>query len=273
MTTTALDEQLQFDIPVPDGFDYEFWKQTLGAIAAHDQKEGPAAISDLQKRLEETRRVAGLNTRSRWYKEVQWAYGDLLLQGEAGGVKAKQLQEDAVRITGYQWGTLKNLKSIAAEFPASRRRDGLTWSHHVLCAPLSEENQDRLLKVAREKNLSVRELSERIKNKHQTGKALPTKALAELPDIDGFQPKGLDRLENPVTLKMSLHSKQLLNQIADAKGFLGAEQALWWMVTEYWKQNKQTLEAQIAEFEANRKKIMLQRLKEVDDEFPDVDGR
>lgn len=57
--------------------------------------------------------------------ETKWALGDWAAAaawGDLAGVA------DAI---GIAYGTLRNLASVAARFPAGRRRAGLTWSHHA----------------------------------------------------------------------------------------------------------------------------------------------
>ncbi|HWO48080.1 MAG TPA: hypothetical protein VNM41_08470, partial [Solirubrobacterales bacterium] len=61
----------------------------------------------------------------------QWWLGDWVRYGaDKWGEKYTQ----AARITGYDPRSLANMASIAAAFDSSRRRDDLTWSHHVAVA-------------------------------------------------------------------------------------------------------------------------------------------
>ncbi len=83
----------------------------------------------------------------------QWFLGDWLLAGInkkvlADGKKALGLIQfwyEAKKITGYPRGTLKNFVWIAKEFPPSRRRDKLSWSHHREVARLPAVEQDKFL--------------------------------------------------------------------------------------------------------------------------------
>lgn len=76
---------------------------------------------------------------------VHWWIGDWLNYGEA---KWGEMYTQVYEETGYTEHTLANDKYIAREFPASRRRDKLTWSHHQAVASLEPVEQDRLLDIA-----------------------------------------------------------------------------------------------------------------------------
>jgi hypothetical protein len=85
----------------------------------------------------------------------QWWLGDWVRYGtEKWGEKYTQ----AAKITGYDPRSLANMASIAAAFDSSRRRDDLTWSHHVAVAALPEGEQEAWLDRAAEENLSVADL-------------------------------------------------------------------------------------------------------------------
>jgi N6-adenosine-specific RNA methylase IME4 len=73
------------------------------------------------------------------------------------------MYDDIAEETGYDKGTLKNIKAVSDNVESSRRRDNLGFSHHVEVAPLPPEKQELFLNKAVEENLSVRELREEIK--------------------------------------------------------------------------------------------------------------
>jgi hypothetical protein len=85
----------------------------------------------------------------------QWWLGDWVRYGtEKWGEKYTQ----AAKITGYDPRSLANMASVAAAFDSSRRRDDLTWSHHVAVAALPEPEQEQWLDRAAAENLSVADL-------------------------------------------------------------------------------------------------------------------
>lgn len=85
----------------------------------------------------------------------QWWLGDWVRYGaEKWGEKYTR----AAKITGYDPRSLANMASIAASFGMSRRRDDLTWSHHVAVAALPEAEQEEWLDRAASEGLSVADL-------------------------------------------------------------------------------------------------------------------
>ena len=54
--------------------------------------------------------------------------------------------------------SLRNMAWVAAQFDLSLRSDKLSWSHHVLLAPLDGEEQRRWIGRAVEERLSVADL-------------------------------------------------------------------------------------------------------------------
>jgi hypothetical protein len=101
----------------------------------------------------------------------QWWLGDWVRYGaEKWGEKYTQ----AAKITGYDPRSLANMASISTAFKSSRRRDDLTWSHHVAVAALSEEEQESWLDRAAAEALSVADLRTELRAAPKRGKdALP----------------------------------------------------------------------------------------------------
>jgi len=85
----------------------------------------------------------------------QWWIGDWLVYGRTRWGKT---YGDAAKITGYDYGSLRNMAYLASEFDVSRRRDNLTWSHHSAVAGLDHAEQDRWLDRAEKLGLSVADL-------------------------------------------------------------------------------------------------------------------
>lgn len=65
---------------------------------------------------------------------------------------------EARKLTRLSYGTLRNIASVAKAIKLSRRRDNLSWSHHVEVAGLSTELQDHWLDRAIKEKLSVHKL-------------------------------------------------------------------------------------------------------------------
>ena len=64
----------------------------------------------------------------------------------------------ASQVTGYDTQSLMNMAYVAGRFDASRRRPGLSFSHHAELAGLAPEDQELWLDRAEAGGLSVRAL-------------------------------------------------------------------------------------------------------------------
>lgn len=85
----------------------------------------------------------------------QWWIGDWIRYGTS---RWGEKYAEAARVTGYDVASLRNMAWVASRFDASLRNDKLTWSHHVLLAPLEPEMQRYWLERAVDKRLSVADL-------------------------------------------------------------------------------------------------------------------
>jgi hypothetical protein len=85
----------------------------------------------------------------------QWWIGDWIRYGSS---RWGERYAEAARVTGYDVASLRNMAWVAAQFDLSLRSDKLTWSHHVLLAPLGPEEQRRWLDRALAERLSVADL-------------------------------------------------------------------------------------------------------------------
>lgn len=85
----------------------------------------------------------------------QWWIGDWIRYGTS---KWGEKYVEAARITGYDVASLRNMAWVASQFELSLRNDKLTWSHHVLLAPLDPAEQKRWLDRACAERLSVADL-------------------------------------------------------------------------------------------------------------------
>lgn len=85
----------------------------------------------------------------------QWWIGDWIRYGSA---RWGEKYVEAAKVTGYDVASLRNMAWVAAQFDLSLRSDKLTWSHHVLLAPLEPDEQRRWIGRAIEARLSVADL-------------------------------------------------------------------------------------------------------------------
>jgi hypothetical protein len=85
----------------------------------------------------------------------QWWIGDWVRYGTA---RWGEKYAEAARVTGYDVASLRNMAWVASRFDLSLRNDKLSWSHHVLLAPLESGEQREWLQRASEERLSVADL-------------------------------------------------------------------------------------------------------------------
>lgn len=85
----------------------------------------------------------------------QWWIGDWVRYGTS---RWGEKYAEAARVTGYDVASLRNMAWVASRFDLSLRNDKLTWSHHVLLAPLEPDEQRKWLERASEERLSVADL-------------------------------------------------------------------------------------------------------------------
>jgi len=98
----------------------------------------------------------------------QWWIGDWIRYG-AGRWGEKYAE--AARITGYDVASLRNMAWVAAQFDLSLRSDKLTWSHHVLLAPLEREEKREWLERAARERLSVADLRIELRGRERSREA------------------------------------------------------------------------------------------------------
>jgi len=95
-----------------------------------------------------------------WWIGDWWAFGD-----HEYGVLAKAAAEG---IWGREFGTLSNYGSVSRSFKeTSRRRELLTFTHHVEVAALSAAEADELLDLAAQENLSTRDLRAAVQERRE----------------------------------------------------------------------------------------------------------
>jgi hypothetical protein len=118
----------------------------------------------------------------------QWWVGDWIHYGNS---KWGEKYTEAARITGYDVASLRNMASVASRFDVSLRNDKLTWSHHVLLAPLEPDEQRYWLDRARQERLSVNDLRIELRSAGRNSKP----AIAH--HTDAVAPVGAQRLICP----------------------------------------------------------------------------
>ncbi len=249
----ALTQKKFFDEPIY--FSETAWLEK----GAYIRKQQAHYDGEHRTRLERFNDVSG---------KLKWAVGDWLCEGVDGGIKPKKLKNEARRVTGYQWGTLKNCMVVSRAVESSRRRDVLPYSLHVEVAKYTPEQQEEYLVMAEEmskrqsrlKPISVRDFRVAIKNM-ELNKMTLEERVAER------QKKPV----KPVILKIAVNpqTESYLNDIARVKKLRSAADALWWLAKEYVKEHKEPLLAEVTADKvaraAEQKKVDEERQKQNDE--------
>jgi hypothetical protein len=107
----------------------------------------------------------------------QWWIGDWI---RYGATRWGERYAQAARITGYDVASLRNMAWVASRYgDLSLRSDKLTWSHHVLLAPLDIPERTVWLRRAVDERLSVADLRIELHGakRHESIQAAPAAAV------------------------------------------------------------------------------------------------
>jgi hypothetical protein len=85
-----------------------------------------------------------------------------------GATKYGEKYKQALKISGYDEGYLRNVVHTCASVEMSRRRDKLKFGHHFEVAKFSGTDQSWWLEKAESENWSVMDLRQAIRKKNQT---------------------------------------------------------------------------------------------------------
>jgi hypothetical protein len=111
-----------------------------------------------------------------------WWIGDWV---RYGSVRYGDRYTAASQVTGYDVQSLMNMSYVASRFDASRRRPGLSFSHHAELAALAPEDQELWLDRAEAGGLSVHALRTELRRARERSAArlsLARARLREAPD-------------------------------------------------------------------------------------------
>jgi hypothetical protein len=109
----------------------------------------PKGHLDKRQWLEFGRALGRLGRNNKWW------LGDWLLYADR---EWGEMYTDAVRATGFENGSLRNMAYIAQRFELSRRRDNLSWGHHANVASLDVAEQEVWLDRASDLGWGVHDL-------------------------------------------------------------------------------------------------------------------
>jgi hypothetical protein len=127
-------------LPLPRGVEVTPVGLNISAKLSYEQ------WSDLVKRTQRT------------HRSILWVIGDLLCYGES-----RWSQKFSQAIEEHSEQTWLNAMWVSSKIEPIRRLMQLSWSHHQQVAALPPDEQDKFLKIAHEKKLSVHELRKAIR--------------------------------------------------------------------------------------------------------------
>ncbi|MEU5534184.1 LmbU family transcriptional regulator [Streptomyces sp. NPDC020362] len=90
-----------------------------------------------------------------------WWIADWLVYGES---TFHDRYEEAIRRTSLSYQTLRNYTWVARRFPLNRRRQGLSFSHHLEVVALEQPEQDYWLRKAEELSWSRNKLRQHVRS-------------------------------------------------------------------------------------------------------------
>ena len=113
-----------------------------------------------------------------------WWLGDWLVYGRRSFGERYKV---AIAATSLDYGTLRNYASVARRFELSRRRDKLSFQHHVEVVSLPDPAQDLWLSRAEDQGWSRNELRRRLAAERQQRTQAPSALKLEIRASDTRQ--------------------------------------------------------------------------------------
>lgn len=112
---------------------------------------------------------------------VNWWLGDWWAHGNH---RYGERAEAAARgIFGREYGTLRNIASVASSFEMSRRRDSLSFTHHQEVAALPAPDADAMLDEAERNEWSTRELRQAVNQRRVEVGSAPSNETCTVADL------------------------------------------------------------------------------------------
>lgn len=103
-------------------------------------------------------------------KACMWWWGDALNYGER---KYGEMYAQALDSSDYDYQTLRNAAWVSSRIELSRRRDKLSWNHHLEVAALEPEQQDVLLRQAESEDMTRDDLRRAVRRLKATFQEQP----------------------------------------------------------------------------------------------------
>lgn len=94
-------------------------------------------------------------------KGIQWALGDWLHYGESQEAWGETYSQ-GIDATGLDYQTLANYRWVSSRFEIDRRREKLSWTHHMVVAAMEPRLADEWLDQAERESMSTQALKDAI---------------------------------------------------------------------------------------------------------------
>lgn len=128
-----------------------------------------------------------------------WWIGDWINYGEA---RWGEKYNEAERITGLAYKTLRNYASLCQQFELSRRRDNLSAQHHDAIRSLDSAKQEEVLNAAEEQDLTIhatRDLARRVSGRNRGRRVYSSRLHQEFVTASGTLVRLGERWEREMT--------------------------------------------------------------------------
>lgn len=157
--------------------DYLNGTSTAGSIISGDVAKSPATVEveragEPPLRLADGTQLSPARSFAEWDARLRranaawqsrgWEVGDLVVEGVENWEECWQTFGEI----GYAEHTVQNFLTVCRVFPPSRRREGLTFSHHAALASLASSEPDaaeKWLVTAEAQNMTVHELRDALR--------------------------------------------------------------------------------------------------------------
>jgi len=215
---TASDVEMYDGVKPDDDFFAGLQESGLALMASRVQVTRKGAIFD---HIDENEWKSFFDVIQSFKHAMQWIIADWARYGH--DVLGWSF-EDMHDLTGYQQTTLKQAAYVARNVGASVRTDA-SFTHHALVASKSEDEQIKLLKQVKEKNLSVEQLRQLI-GESPTLTAADPLGVADFKRQTRTIQRVVERVGRVKTIDSEKERDETLERIARVQEWLDAARAL-----------------------------------------------
>jgi hypothetical protein len=158
-----------------------------------------------------------------------WWVADWLVFGES---EFQDRYHEAIKRTSLSYQTLRNYTWVARKFPLTRRRQNLSFSHHLEVVALDQPEQDYWLRKAEEMGWSRNKLRGEVRSslRVRRGEVAEAESRAELDSVGAAEAGSASGSVEPLSEAGLLHIElpaEILEQVQTAARKEGAPVETW----------------------------------------------